>query len=228
MLGSLGVVAVNTGRFIGSDDRVTVPLPLMYFNYNDRLYWSVTSVGTWLWCRDDRAFKLGLLAKARGGIDGERTPYSGIFDRDPSVDAGFNLAWRIKPIVVGASWFGDAFGRSHGQSANLRLSLPIHFNERSTTTPSVAVEWQDDKLVDYYYSLTAAETGGGAPLYTGRATVHLRAGRALNYKIARHWTVLGGASYTRLGDGVADSPLVSQSDNLLVYAGFSWNFFRVN
>lgn len=228
MLGSLGVVAVNTGRFLGADERVTVPLPLVYFNYNDRLYWSIASVGAWLWRTDDRTFKFGLLAKARGGIDGDRAAYGGILDRDPSVDAGLNLAWRVKPVVVGASWFADALGRSHGQTANLRLSLPIRLSERWTTTPGVVAEWQDKKLVDYYYGVTPTETGGGAPLYAGSAAVNLRAGWSLSYRISRRWTVLGGLSYTRLGDGVADSPLVSQRDNLLGYAGLGWSFFHAD
>lgn len=228
MLGALGVAVVNTGRFVGSDERVTVPLPLVYFNYNDRLYWSIASVGAWLWRSDDRRFKLGLLAKARGGIEGDRTPYTGILDRDPSVDAGLNLTWRLEPLVLGASWLGDALGRSHGQTANLRLSWPIRLSERWTTTPGVAVEWQDGDMVDYYYGVTAAETVGGAPLYTGTGATNLRAGWALGYKLSRQWRLSGGVSYTHLGTGLADSPLVSQPDNLLVYAAVSWSFFHTN
>lgn len=222
--GTVGVALVNTGRFIGSDERVTVPLPLVYFNYNDRLYWSITSVGGWLVRSDDRAFRLGLLAKARGGMDGDDAPFAGILDRDASIDAGLNLAWRTRYVTVGASWLADALGRSHSQSANLRLSFPIRLNERWTTTPGVGVEWLDDNMVDYYYGVTAAETGGGAPLYTGHASMQWRAGWSLGYRISRDWHLLGGLSYTRLGAGLADSPLVSQNGNLLAYLGVSWSF----
>jgi len=222
--GTLGVLAVNTGSFIGSDDRVAVPLPLLYFNYNDWLYWSISSVGTWLVRSDDRAFRLGLMAKARGGVDGDDAPYPGIFDRDRSVDAGLNLAWRTPFVTVGASWFADVADRSHGQSASLRLSFPTRLSERWNTTPSVGAEWLDDQMVDYYYGVTAGETGGGAPLYRGSASTQYRAGWSLGYRLARHWQLLGGVSYTRLGSGMADSPLVSRDDNTLVYLGFSWNF----
>ena len=129
LLGSLGVALVNTGRFVGSDERVTLPLPLVYFNYNDRLYWSITSVGAWLVRSDDRKFRIGLMAKARGAIDGGDTPYTGIADRDASVDAGLNLMWRIQGLTLGASWLADALGRSHGQTASLRLSLPIKLSD---------------------------------------------------------------------------------------------------
>ena len=228
LLGSLGVAVVNTGRFIGSDDRVSVPLPLVYFNYNDRLYWSITSVGGWLVRSDDRQFKFGLLAKARGGVKGDRTPYTGIVDRDPSIDAGVNLVWRVQPLVLGASWLTDTLDRSNGQVANLRVSWPISLTERWTTTLSVVGEWMSDQLVDYYYGVTPAETGGGAPLYVGAASTNLRAGWGLSYKINRHWSAQGGVSYTRLGNGIADSPLVTESDNLLVYASINWNFLRVH
>jgi hypothetical protein len=83
LFGSIGVAAINTGGFSGSDERVTFPLPMLYFNYNDRVYWSIASVGGWLWRSDDRKFKLGLLAKARGGVQADDTPYAGIQDRDP-------------------------------------------------------------------------------------------------------------------------------------------------
>mgnify|MGYP000144330885 CR=1 FL=1 len=222
--GSLGVLVVNTGRFVGSDERITAPLPLVYFNYNDRLYWSISSVGGWLLRSDDRRFRLGVLAKARGGMDGDDAPYTGILDRDASVDAGLNLAWRTRYVTVGASWLADVADRSHGQSASLRLSFPIRLSERWMTTPGVGVEWLDDKMVDYYYGITAAETGGGAPLYTGTASTQWRAGWSLGYRISRDWRVTGGVSYTRLGDGLADSPLVSRTDNLLAYLGFSWSF----
>ncbi len=225
--GSLGVALVNTGRFVGSDERIAFPLPLAYFDYNDRLYWSISSVGAWLLRSDDRRFRIGLMAKARGAIDGDDTPYTGIADRDASVDAGLNLVWRIQGLNLGASWLADALGRSHGQTASLRLSLPIKLNERWTTTPSVGAEWMGQLLVDYYYGVTPAETSGGAPLYTGAATTNLRAGWSLSYRINQHWRVLGGLSYTRLGTGIADSPLVSQSDNLLAYAGFAWTFGHV-
>jgi len=224
LLGSLGVALVNTGRFVGSDERVTLPLPLVYFNYNDLLYWSITSVGAWLVRSDDRKFRIGLMAKARGAIDGGDTPYTGIADRDASVDAGLNLMWRVQGLTLGASWLADALGRSHGQTASLRLSLPIKLSDRWTTTPSVSAEWMDQQLADYYYGITPAETSGGAPLYAGTATTNLRAGWSLSYRIDQHWRLLGGLSYTRLGTGIADSPLVSQSDNLLAYAGFTWTF----
>jgi len=226
LFGLLGGVAVNTGRYAGSDDRVTVPMPLVYFNYNDRLYWSIASVGGWLWRSDDRSFRLGLLAKSRGRVDGDDAPYDGITDRDASIDAGLNIAWRVTPLVVGVSWLGDALGRSHGQTASLRLSLPIRLDERWSTSPSLVADWMDDKLVDYYYGVTAAETAGGAPLYAGNESLNLRAGWSVTYRLSRAWSLLGGVSYTRLGDGMADSPLVTRSDNLLVYAGAAWNFLH--
>jgi outer membrane protein len=222
--GSLGAAAVNTARYVGSDVRQTFPLPLVYFNYNDRVFWSISSAGAWLVRSDDHAFKLGLLAKARGRIDGEDTPYGGINDREASIDAGLNATWRTRAVTLGASWTADALGRYHGQTANLRLLFPIQVNDRWTTTPSFTAEWLDRDTVDYYYGVSANETGGGAPAYEGTATTNLRAGWSLNYRASRQWRVLGGLSYTRLGSGIADSPLVSNSHNLLAYAGFTWTF----
>lgn len=227
-IGSLGAFLVNTGRFVGSDERATVPLPLVYFSYNDFVYWSISSVGAWLVRSDDRTFRLGLLAKVRGRIDGEDLPFTGIIDRDGSMEAGLNLVWRTQGLTVGASWLADALDRSNGETANLRLSLPIRLNEHWTTTPSVSAEWLDEQMVDYYYGVRPTETAGGAPVYAGVATVNRRIGWSLSYRVDRGWRALAGLSYTKLGSGIADSPLVSRSDNLLVYAGFAWTFLKSN
>jgi len=48
----------------------------------------------------------------------------------------------------------------------------------------------------------------------------------LGDRFAREWSVQGGVSYTRLGDGLANSPLVSRSVNLLMYSSVTWTFFH--
>jgi outer membrane protein len=226
--GAVGAAAINTGSFLGSDERVTFPFPLLYFNYNDRLYWSIASLGGWLVRSDDRRFKLGLLAKARGGIDADDTAYPGIDDRDPSVDAGINLLWATPVVTFGASWLYDVGSVSEGQSASLRLSRRFRLAPRWSTSVSLVADWMDRKLVDYYYGIDAAETASGAPLYEGRSNVNLRAAWSLGYRLTRNWSLTGGVSYTHLGDALADSPLTRQDGNTLVYVGASWSFLRVH
>lgn len=224
LFGFVGAGVFNTGRYLGGDERVSFPLPLVYFDYNDRVYWSIASVGGWLWRSDDRRFRLGLLAKARGAVRGADTGYAGIADRNASADAGINLVWNPRPLTIGLSWLGDIGDRSNGHSASLRLSKRMLLGGRWITTPGVVAEWLDDDLVDYYYGVTPAETGGGAPVYAGRRTTNLRAAWSLAYRLTTHWTLTGGVSYTKLGTGLDDSPLTARERNTLVFVGVGWSF----
>jgi outer membrane protein len=226
--GSVGVTAINTGGFLGSDERVTFPFPLMYFNSNDQLYWSIASVGGWLWHSADRKFKLGLLAKSRGAVEAEDTGYAGIEDRERSVDAGINLFWDTRLVTLGASWLYDIGGVSDGQSASLRVSKRFALSDRWNSTPSLVVDWMDAKLVDYYYGIDPAETGGGAPVYAGRSSTNLRAAWSLGYRLSKDWSLTAGLSYTRFGAGLRDSPLTQQDRNTLVFVGASWSFLTVH
>ena len=226
--GHVGAAMFNTGRYIGSDERVSFPFPLLYFNYNDRVYWSIASVGGWLLRSDNRRFKFGLLAKGRGGVQGEYTAFNGIEDRDPSVDAGVNILWHTQPVTIGMSWFYDIGDRSDGQSANVRLSRRFRLDERWSTTPSLVVDWQDQKLVDYYYGVDPEETLFGALEYEGESSTNLRAAWTLAYRFTKRWSLNGGVSYTRLGQGLADSPLTIREHNTLVFVGATWSFLRIH
>lgn len=226
--GLVGAAMFNTGRYIGSDERVSFPFPLMYFNYNDRVYWSIASAGTWLFRSDSRRFKFGLFAKGRGGVQGEYTSYDGIEDRDPSIDAGINILWSTQPITIGMSWLHDIGDRSDGESASLRLSRRFRLAERWYTTPSLVAEWQDHKLVDYYFGVDPEETVFGAPEYEGESSTNLRVAWTLAYRFTKRWSMNGGVSYTRLGQGLEDSPLTIRKHNTLVFVGASWSFFRIH
>jgi outer membrane protein len=227
LLGLVGGGVFNTGRFLGSSERVTVPLPLVYFNYNDRVYWSLGNVGGWLLHTDDRSFKFGIEAKAHGGIEGKRTGYEGILDRKASADAGFNMMWRVSPVTVGASVMTDIGGRSHGQTAKVHFSFPIRLNERWTLKPNLSVEWLSRKTVDYYYGVHADETGGGAPLYAGHSNMNVNATLIASARLFDSTVLLAGISHTRFGSGLTDSPLTSRKHNTLVFVGASWVFLHL-
>lgn len=229
LLGFVGGGMFNTGRFLGSSERVSVPLPLVYFNYNDRVYWGLANVGGWLWRTDDRSFKFGLVAKGRGAVKGEYTGYNGIKDRNASVDAGLNMVWNTAPVTVTASVLTDAGRRSKGQVANLRFAFsPFRLSERWTLRPSLSAEWLSSKTVDYYYGVRPDETWGGAPLYTGRSTVNVNAALIGTARLSKNILLLAGAAYTRFGSGLTDSPLTSRKYNTLVFVGVGWVFLHLD
>ncbi len=228
LFGYVGGAVFNTSRFPGSDERVTFPFPLMFFNYNDRVFWSIASVGGWLWRSERRDVKLGLLARSRGGIRRGDVTVLGIDDRDPTVMAGANVLWRTPVVNLGASWLYDVGGRSQGQSATLRLSRRFVLGRRWSLTPSAVADWWSRDLADYYYGVDAGEVAAGAPAYEADGTVNLILALTGGYRLTKHWSLNAGVSYTRLGNGIADSPITDRRDNLLVFLGAGWTFLLLH
>ena len=91
-------------------------------------------------------------------------------------------------------------------------------------TPSLGVEWQNARLVDYYYGVRDSETGTDRPAYAGRDTVNVSAGLGSIYRLNRDWWLLGGLYVVRFGDGIGDSPIVKHDGSALVYLGAGWSF----
>jgi outer membrane protein len=215
---------VFTAQTAVGDSR-TLPVPLVVVAYRDIAYWSIARGGVWLVRSEDRTARLGLALKLRGAWDPDdfdRT--AGMRERDRSVEAGVTAAWATRPVVISAAYYRDVSGTTDGNSALLTLTHRFRVGERWSLAPSLGVEWLSADIVDYYYGVRADETTATRPAYTGRAAVNLRAGFGARYLLARDWVLLTGVSYTRLGSGITESPIVERSGVASVHAGAGWRF----
>lgn len=213
-----------SGQTVFGESR-TVPVPLVSVSYRDTVYWQIARGGVWLFKSDDRSVRLGLAVKLRRGYDPDDVDHlAGMQERDRSVEAGVTARWATRPLVLSAAYYTDVSGTTKGDSASLAFSVPFRLGERWRLSPSISAEWLSAKVVDYYYGVQPSEATATRPAYKGKNSVNLRAGVGARYLLARSWLLFVGASYTHLGVGIADSPIVERSGVAAVHGGVGWRF----
>lgn len=216
-----GVIAVQ-GAY--GDDRTTV-LPLASVSYKDTLYWRSAGGGAWLLTSDDRRARGGIAVRFRRGYDpDDDAGLDGMAARDTSLEVGVNASIATRAASIGAAYYSDISGTTDGESAMVSISHPIRMGARVRLVPSVGAEWFDANVVSYYYGVRADEATATRPAYEGRATVNVRAGLSAGYALTRNWSLLGGVSYTHLGAGITDSPIVINDRVAALYLGAGWRF----
>lgn len=221
--GFLGVGVVALDHPVA--DRQAVLLPLVSVTYRDTLYLSGGSVGAWLLKSDDRRVRLGVALKGRSGYDpDDYDGLAGMEKRDTSAEAGVKVIWHTRPVNVSLGFFTDVSDRSKGSSASLSLSHAFRLSEGWSLIPSVGAEWLSDQVVDYYYGVLPGEALPTRPAYNGTSTVNLRGALLVHYRLARRWSLFGGASYTHLGSGITDSPIILHDGVAAAFVGGGWHF----
>ncbi len=221
--GFLGAGVIALDRPVA--DKRTFLVPLVSVSYRDTFYWRFGQAGVWLLKSDDRSARVGVALKARRGYDPDDFDgLAGMDKRRTSAEAGINGMWRTRPVIVTFGYFTDVSGTSHGDSAVLGFSHPFRLSERWSLTPSVGAEWLNRDVVDYYYGVKPSEASANRPAYAGKSSVNLRLAVMAHYKLARAWSLFGGASVTRLGSGITDSPIIIHDNVAALFVGGGWHF----
>lgn len=206
-------------------ERKAFLLPLASVSYRDTFYLNIGKVGVWLIKSADRRARIGVALKARGGYDPEEIDgLAGMDERDTSAEAGVNGIWRTRPVTVSFGVYTDVSDKSNGNSALLGLSHPFRLSERWSLIPSLGAEWLSTEVVDYYYGVKPSEAISNRPAYAGQSSVNIRAALMAHYKLTPAWSLFGGASVTRLGSGITDSPISVEDNVAAVFVGGGWRF----
>ncbi|MFN3234132.1 MAG: MipA/OmpV family protein [Gammaproteobacteria bacterium] len=150
---------------------------------------------------------------------------SGMDDRDLSLNAGGEVAVRLKPIVLGAYAVHDITGRTNGSAVGVKVStaLPL-FQKTLIFIPTLAAVYANHNIVDYYYGVKSSEATSSRPAYSADDTVNLSAALLAIYRITDHWNARAGYVITRYGDEIADSPIVERRYSSTALLGVSYVF----
>lgn len=79
-------------------------------------------------------------------------------------------------------------------------------------------------LVDYYYGSAQQEIRAGFSPFLGRSSQKYNLKASYQYQFNQQWQFISDIKYQRLSSGIADSPLIDDSNLLSFYAGFAWNY----
>lgn len=109
----------------------------------------------------------------------------------------------------------EVTGQNHGNEVRAALGIPL-VESRSSLTASVGVTWESAAIVNYYYGAPGVYEGGGSL----NPFVKLGYARPLNGR----WRLLAFVHCERLGNAIADSPIVNARYVTTVFAGANYAF----
>ncbi|KFC62013.1 putative MltA-interacting MipA family protein [Devosia sp. LC5] len=215
----IGVAGVHRPEFRGSDDYEVQPLPFVGFQYR-RGDMTLSMEGTELeldLIGSDR-FKAGPIVGYRWGRDDdiENDVVRLLPTIDDTVEGGVfaEMTWVVGQGRVGAGVkvladLGDAYG---GYNVTADVSWSARATDRLSYGVGANVVWADRNYMETYFGvddLGAAASGLAAYRPdAGIESVGLSAN--IRYRLSGRWGVAMFASYDRLLDQAADTPIVTE------------------
>lgn len=224
-----GEINYAKGNRNGAHYRGRLVAPLFRVEYDEWVY--VTNAGggeagVWLWQTPDHMRKMGVSVQGHPN----RTAFDIMGRRKASTDGVINIHWRTpENYFIHLNYFRDIGNVSNGDSVALSFSRHIIFpqglfNHPCLLIPSIALEWESTRLVDYYYGVRPEEATPDRPVYAGRDTVNGGARLTGFYLINKSWTVFAGVHAAVFGRGIAESPIVTRRYTTRGYIGSAWLF----
>lgn len=95
---------------------------------------------------------------------------------------------------------------------------------RLSVAPAAGLSYKSDELSNYYWGITAKETGSTLTAYEAKGGVDWRVGIRSSYYLTKTTRLALSADYERMHDSVALSPIVADDHVLGYFAGVAWEF----
>lgn len=208
---SIGARVTSSPPYEGADHNVSRVAPTISLRPADRPYrFTPPDGGATIALFDSEHFSLGPIVRIR-------------YERRTTGDlAGLNpIKWAAEPGVFAEVWpvgwlrtrgeVRRGVNGHQGLVADVAADL-IHTGKRWDFSAGPRVGWGDDRYIDKYFRVTAAEAAR-SPLVSGPYAP--TAGRryagvefAAAYRLTKRWQIKGDIGYRKLAKKAADSPIV--------------------
>ncbi len=223
--GRLGVGAIVDSRYSGGAGYQAFPVPLASIEiaggvaYVD--YWQA---GLYVLSNEKKNLGLAIVATPRLGFGQHDGPLlEGITTRRSSLEMGLSVDYGFSETAgISLGYLHDVVGASDGSVVRLLGYKHVDFSERFGVDAFVGVERLNARLANYYYGVGNNETTAMRALYQPGAATDVTAGLHFNYDFGRKSTFLFGYEVTRLGNELANSPIVERRFSNLFYFGYGW------
>lgn len=212
-----GGIIYTTPIYKEWDSRI-IPLPLFVYR-GERFNFQGLSASYLLW--RDKHIKFNVLAAPRfDALDDEESDfYTGIEDRDPTIEAGLGLDFRYQAWSLSTKLQHDILNKHKGFEANVSLGYQFKAG-RFLFEPQLTYFYQNEDLVQYYYGVSAAEVNDERSLFTPDGAHNISASFAIKTRATGGlWSLrLATTSYDE--DNIFDSPLVEDGHDFTVMLSF--------
>ncbi len=138
---------------------------------------------------------------------------------------GIKLAWQTTYIDINLGYFHDISGVHNGNELHFNLGKKFAFKWGAVAFELGAVG-KDAKLVNYYYQFTPAELGSLVPSMENRNsdTINYHTSAVINLPIWQSFNFVTMATYTWLGKGITNNPMVNKDSYLSGFIGVNYDF----
>lgn len=223
--GRLGLGAIVDSRYSGGSGYQAFPVPLASIEIADGVayvdYWQA---GLYVLSNEKKNLGLAIVATPRLGFgQHDGSLLEGIRTRRSSIEMGMSVDYGFSETAgVSLGYLHDVVGASDGSIVRLLGYKHIDFSEHFGVDAFAGVERLNARLANYYYGVGSGETTAMRPLYQPGSATDVTAGLHFNYDFGRKSTLLFGYEVTRLGNELANSPIVERRISNLFYFGYGW------
>ncbi|MBB3169397.1 MipA/OmpV family protein [Simiduia aestuariiviva] len=212
----------QTSPYISESARADF-LPELYYQ-GEQWYLAGTRAG---WKREiNDGLMLDAFSRYRfGGYTEDQASELDGMRRTGTLEAGVELS---QPTAVGEWRIGasaDTLNRHQGWSAHVEWRTDWQWQDW-TLIPSVAVEYDNAEVNDYFYGVRSAEAQPDRPAYEADASTQLRFGIEAWTRLGRSHLLGLGVSHTRLSDTIADSPIVDSDQRTELSLNYRYEFIN--
>lgn len=219
----LGVGSRNLPRYEGSDETMTRPWAVLRnFDFGS------DAGGPPDMPRQGFTFgpSLALISRQKTGPSAPE-PLRGLDSVDAGVEIGLGAGYQAGPMrFYGAA--RKAIRAHRGVTGEMGVSLTMRPAPQWTVTPSLEAQYGDQKFMDAYFGVSAAEADrSGHPEYHAGSGIKAYAVAVeARWQATEDWSLLGRVQAKRLTGDAADSPVVKDRDQFWFGFGVmrSFNF----
>lgn len=222
---TLGGSAIYHPDYLGSDDYEFGFAPDAELVWQKALFLSSKN-GAGIYIVDYPSSRFGIsIAPDFGRSDDTNPQLAGLGD----VDFGWQMRvfgdLNYEPFIAGASARIGLAGGSDGQQINAYIGLRKELMENLTGQMTVGTSWAGATWGNDYYGVTAAQAASsGLPQYrVNNGFRDAALGGLLSYKLTPEVSLTGSARWTHLLGDFADSPIVSEENNLTMGLGLTYS-----
>jgi len=228
-----GTAGLGGGLRISSDpyfsnDRQDPPLDLVpLYLYEGRWLFAHGTAGGVHFLKKDH-FSFSAVAQYRfQGLDPARDSfYEGLEKRHQTVDAGFSAKFFGGWGMIDLQWVTDILNNHNGQEGQISYRY-AHRRGSWLFSPFISWRYQNDKLANYYFGVSAEEARPDLPEYQVGGAQFLSFGLNTSYALTERIVLFGNVGFGGFDTAIENSPLVDDPRVTTAFVGGSYMFGNV-
>ncbi|GGX50147.1 MipA/OmpV family protein [Undibacterium squillarum] len=224
---TLGVAALSVPKYTGSDERRLAAYPMFDVQWKSGAFFSATN-GLGYNFSKKPALQYGLRLSLEGARDESRSSkLNGLGDVNTAVEPGAfaNLSLSENYALVSSVRYGSGTDHNGLQfSVGGRFSTALSENHRISAT--VRANWANSAYMQSYFGVNAQQSAasGYSQFTPSSGVTDIKLSASWRWALDSNWSIVTGASASRLQGDASRSPFVFQKNPVTVFSVTTYRF----